>query len=110
MFLLVERAKLKKMEKRIMAKLDDYIASQKASIEQLGTAISGLSGDIDTLSAKVAVLQASLAEGIMTPAQEVAMKEVTDQLAVVAGNAAVLDAKTPPNVPVEPPPVEPPAA
>lgn len=107
MFVLVERAKLKKMEKRIMAKINDYIASQKASMETLGTAISGLAGDITTLGDKIAALQATLAEGSMTEAQETAMKEVTDQLAAVAGTAATLDALTPPATPVEPPPVEP---
>lgn len=90
-----------------MAKLDDYIASQKASLEALGTAVSGLAGDIGTLGDKIAALQATLAEGSMTDAQDAAMKEVTDQLAAVTQSAADLDAKTPPNVPVEPPPAEP---
>lgn len=109
MFVLVERFKLKKMEKRIMAKIDGYISSQKASLEALGSAIGGLAGDITTLGGKIDALQAALAEGTMTEAQEAAMKEVTDQLAAVTAAAADLDAKTPPNVPVEPPPVEPPA-
>lgn len=109
-YLVVERARFKKMEKRIMAKIDEYIASQKASMETLGTALTGLAGDISTLGEKIAALQAILSEGNMTEAQEAAMKEVTDQLAAVASTATALDAQTPPNAPVEPPPpVEPPA-
>ncbi len=108
MFVLVERAKLKKMERRIMAKIDEYIASQTASMEALGTAIGGLAADIATLSGKVTDLQTVLSEGVMTEAQEAAMKAVTDQLAAVAATASALDAQTPPNAPVEPPPpVEP---
>lgn len=111
MFVLVERAKLKKMERRLMAKIDEYIASQKASMEALGAAVGGLAGDIATLNAKVSDLQAVLAEGTMTEAQEAALKEVTDQLAAVTATASALDAQTPPNAPVEPPPPaeEPPA-
>lgn len=108
MFILVDSSRrLKRMEKRIMAKIDDYVAQQKASLEALGTAISGLTGDIDVLDGKIAELQAALTEGTLTEAQEAAVKAVTDQLAVVAGNAASLDARTPPATPVEPPPAEP---
>jgi uncharacterized coiled-coil protein SlyX len=112
MFVLVERAKLKKMERRIMAKIDEYIASQKASMETLGTAVSGLTGDISTLTDKVSALETLLSQGSLTAEQEAALKDVTDQLGAVAASAMALDAKTPPNTPVEPPPpvVDPPPA
>lgn len=117
--------RLAEMEERIMSKISDFAAAQKAFNSEIGkdidslvtsaeaqaTATAGLAGDIDNLNAKIVELQNS--QGGVTPEDQVLIDELQAEgaataarvKAAAAASAAhaaalqALDEKTPPVVP-----------
>ncbi len=102
------------METRIMSKISEYIAAQTAfnarigtSIDAATTSVQGLSGDIETLNAKITELQNSV--GAVTPEDQALLDEAQTQgealaakVEAAANALAALDALTPPTAPVVP--------
>lgn len=100
---------LHEMEKRIMAKLDTFLAAQKAfnetqsaAIDAVSESIKAIGLDIDSLNEKIDKLE----EGGVTPEQEALMAEIQaagDELSTRVGTlrdaAKALDDRTPPVVP-----------
>jgi hypothetical protein len=82
------------MERRIMATLDEFITQQTAFNEQLNTALTGITGDIQNLNDQIAVLQGT--PGTLTPAQQAAIDALAATGAALATKAAGLDDLTPP--------------
>lgn len=122
----ITKKDLQELEKRIMKVIDDFIAAQTKFNEDqavavdsvvesqgvLGTAVTGLTGDIETLNKKIQELTDQLGDGL-TPEQKTALQNLTTAgaaatvrlqavaSAVKANSDALraLDESTPPQVP-----------
>src|SRR4030095_13939298 len=88
---------LEKLEKKIMAFIDDYIAAQTTYNDRVDTAVTGLQGDVQFLNEQIAVLSQN--QGGLTPEQVTALTTLQTRGQVVADKLEALDALTPPKPP-----------
>jgi hypothetical protein len=89
----------------IMSAISDFAAKQAEHNARMDAALTGLSGDIDVLNAKIAELQAS--PGAITAEDQALLDDLTSQGEALAGRVEAADALTPPVVPIDPPPLDP---
>jgi len=100
MFQYETNTNVRKARKIIMSAISDFATAQNAFNDQIDTAVTGLTGDIAALNAKITELQNS--QGTITPADQVLLDAIQTRASTIATKLTALDAITPPVVPVEP--------
>lgn len=89
----------------IMTKISDFADKQTAHNARMDAALTGLSGDIDALNAKIAELQAT--QGAITAEDQTLLDDLQTQGEALSARIEAADALTPPTMPQEPAPVDP---
>jgi len=78
----------------IMVKLEDKVAELTTTLTDIGASVTGISGDVATLVAKIEELQNSNS-GELTPEQEIMVNGVLDSARAIKNRVTDLDALTP---------------
>ena len=81
-----------------MSSISDFAAAQAAFNDRIDAAVSGLTGDIQTLSAQIAELQAS--QGTISPEDQALLDAIQARAESITVRLEALDALTPPAPPV----------
>ncbi len=84
-----------------MSAISDFADKVTASFTSIGTAVDGLTGDIQTLNDKITALQNS--SGAITPEDQALLDGIQTQAGAVADKLAALDALTAPAAVPTPP-------
>jgi hypothetical protein len=84
----------------IMTAISDFATKQAEYSARIDAALTGLSADVDTLSAKVAELQAT--SGAITAEDQALLDQIDAQVAALATRIEAADALTPPAAPTNP--------
>jgi peptidoglycan hydrolase CwlO-like protein len=93
----VTKSDLEQMGDRIMSKIAEFAAVQKAFNERLSKAVDGLVEDVRALNDKIAELQST--PGEITAEDQALLDELTTMSAAAVEKLEALDALTPPPVP-----------
>lgn len=84
----------------IMSAISDYATAQTEHNARMDAALTGLSGDITALNAKITELQNS--PGAITPADQLLLDDLQAQAEALATRIEAADALTPPVAPPVP--------
>jgi hypothetical protein len=85
------------VERHVMSAISDFATAQKAHNDRVDAALTGLSGDIDTLNATIATLQGT--QGAITAEDQTLLDTLQAQGEALAARIEAADALTPPAVP-----------
>jgi len=91
--------------KRVLAKLIKRIDKIMANMQELTTAISGISTEVDKVSADTDNLLDKLAnipQGGLTPEQQAALDSAVESANAIAARLQVIDDKVPDSLPMPP--------
>lgn len=91
-------ANLLTLGNKIMTKISDAVAAQKAAFARLETSITGIGEDLAALNAKLAELQAT--QGQLTPEDQALLDEASNMSDSLATRFEALDALTAAATPV----------
>lgn len=80
-----------------MSAISDFATAQNAFNDRMDAAITGLGGEVATLNAEIAKLQAS--PGTISAADQTSLDALTTRGAAIATKLEALDALTPPAPP-----------
>lgn len=84
-------------QRKIMTAISDFAAAQTEHNARMNAALTGLSGDITALNAKIAELQNS--PGAITAADQLLLDDLQAQAEALATRIEAADALTPPATP-----------
>jgi len=80
-----------------MSAISEFAAKQNEFNDRVDAAVTGLTGDIQTLNDKITELQNS--SGGITPEDQILLDDIEARSAVIATKLEALDALTPPKPP-----------
>ena len=93
-------AKILKLLELTMTKISDAVAAQRAAFTRLDTALSGLTGDVQSLNDKIVELQGTA--GQVTPEDQVLLDEMQTMSEALVTKFEALDALTTAATPIPP--------
>lgn len=89
--------RLAEMENNIMSKISEFATAQKTFNDRQDAAITGLQGDVKSLTDKIAELQNSA--GTVTPEDQALLDDLQTRGEAITAKLEALDALTPPPIP-----------